>query len=1072
MRTLDTGRLAGMALALLATGAMAQTSNDTFSVPADWVKSLTWRSIGPAGMGGRVTSLAVNAKDPTTYYVGMATAGLLKTVNNGTTFEHLFTSEEVSSVGDVAVSASDPNIVWVGTGEANPRNSVSYGNGVYKSTDGGKTWKNMGLKGTFQVGAILIHPKNPDIVYVGALGRLWGPNDERGMFRTTDGGKTWEKVLYVNANTGVIDAVLDPRHPDVIYAATWERRRGEYDSMPGTSPRLPDGIDSYDPIIKWGWGSGIYKSTNGGKNWKKLTQGLPSNRMGRIGLDIFQKNPDVLFAVIDCENIGKGPEPPRVTVGFNAIREAKGLKITTIAPGGPAEKIKLAVGDVVTKVNGKAVGTMVEFFDFLRTQQRDAKLKLEFVRGGKTQSAELVLAPRGASAPPSVRRTLGVQVEEVENGLRVVSVGELTVAEKAGIKAEDVITQIDDKSTPNRQDLITALGQKREGNKMPITVKRGTETVKLTVELEDPAESQRNYAATLFGQQENQQDLQGKNGHEYGGVYRSDDGGMSWKRINSVNPRPMYFSKVRVDPQDDNFLYILGISMYRSVNGGQTFTPDASSQVHSDQHALWINPKDGRHMIVGTDGGWYSTFDRTRTWEHHNNSALGQFYSVAVDNRVPYWVFGGLQDNGSWGGPSMTRRGTGPFNEDWLSLNGGDGFACRVDPFDANIIYATSQDGNIVRRNLATGEFAGLRPRPEAGRTWRFNWNTPYALSNHNSGIFYSAGNYVFRSLKRGDDLRRISPEIARTGHGTASAFSESPINPNILWVGTDDGYLWVSRDNGATWTNVIDKINMKGYRWVGSVEASRFAEGRAYVAFTNHRSDDDKPSLWMTEDFGQSWKEITSNLPEFGCTRCLREDPISQNVLYSGTEFGLYVSIDRGKSWTKMNNNLPTVPVYDVAIHPSQGEIVAATHGRSLWVTEVSPVRQMTKTNIAANAALYEPKTAYVWRRDPGRGDGDGHEKFFGQNPVMGATIWYSLGKKAENVNVEVFDAAGRSMRRFGNIGSTPGLYRLTWEPFGGSARPGLYKIVLTVDGVNYEQTLKLELDPVLVEARKPQPG
>lgn len=1054
-------------------GASAQTANaDVLKIPEGWLNTFTWRVLGPAGMGGRVTSLAVNPQDPSNYFVGMATAGVLRTKNNGITFEHIFDNQPVSSVGDVAVAPSNPNVVWVGTGESNPRNSVSYGNGVYKSTDGGTTWTYMGLPGSYQIGAIVIDSKNPDIVYVGALGRLWGPNEERGVFKTTDGGKTWTRSLFVNRDTGVVDMVIDPKDPNTIYAATWERRRGPYDSYPGENPKLPEGIDAYDPIVKWGWGSGIYKTTDAGKSWRKLGRGLPTVRMGRIGLDIWQKNTKTLFAVIDTEKVGTGPRPPSVTIGASLKPGRPGALISALPESGPAVAAGLKVGDVITAIGATRVTSPATVIDLLRTAKVDDKWTLTYRRDGKEAKAEVKLVGQGPGpSAPTVRGTLGLETEDAPTGQRVVTVRPGRLGEELGVKVGDIVNEFGGKPITTLSSLQEALAAKYEGNKTTMKARRGEETVSFNVTLPDPDAGQRFYAAQLFGQRENVQEFQGAEGFQTGGVYRSDDGGESWRRINSVNPRPMYFSKVRVDPQDDKFLYVLGISMYRSSDGGDTFTADASNRVHSDQHALWVNPRDGRHMIVGTDGGWYTTHDRTERWEHHNVASLSQFYSIAVDNQLPYWVYGGLQDNGSWAGPSTVRHAQGPMNEDWLSLNGGDGFICRVDPNDANILWATSQDGNIVRRNLATGEFASIRPRAQRGVEYRFNWNTPFILSSHNPGMFYSAGNFVFRSFRRGDELRPMSPEITRTTQGSATALSESPLNPNVMWVGTDDGFIWVTKDNGANWTNVTSKLGNKNFWWVGSIEASRFAEGRAYVALTGHRSDSEKPSVWMTEDFGETWKEITTNLPEFGSTRCLREDVGNPNLLYAGTETGLYATLDRGLSWFRFNNNLPTVPVYDVAVHPTQGDLVAATHGRGAWAVEVTPLRQMSLRTLSADVNLFEPKRAWILRRDVRRGTGDGHEKFYGQNGVLGASIFYALKQDAKSAALEIFDGAGRSVRRFTSVSTKAGFYRQTWEP-SATTPTGTYRVVLTVDGKTYEQPLRIELDPLLEQARRLQAG
>jgi photosystem II stability/assembly factor-like uncharacterized protein len=523
-------------------------------------------------------------------------------------------------------------------------------------------------------------------------------------------------------------------------------------------------------------------------------------------------------------------------------------------------------------------------------------------------------------------------------------------------KSMTCILKVNGQDMPKFQDFAReVLANAKVGDKLTFQIERNNMKRDLVVTLAPARPTRPNlpYSAHLGGQKENVQDQQGPDGYQTGGVFRSDDGGETWRRINSLNPRPMYFSTIRVDPTNDQNLYVLGISIHRSTDGGKTFKADVGKGVHADQHALWINPNDGRHMIIGTDGGFYVTYDRMQHWDHINTTALGQFYHVCIDNQRPARVYGGLQDNGTWGGPIQVLRGGGPINEDWLFISGGDGFVCRVDPFDPDLVYFESQDGNMGRRNLRTGERAFIRPKQVKGQPpYRFNWNTPFILSSHNPKIFYAAGNFVFRSVKQGDDLRIISPEITRTKKGSATALAESPRNPDVLWVGSDDGAIWVTRDGGREWKEVGAKLYtaagkgskplVPGPRWVASIEPSRFVEGRAYIALDAHRSDDDNPYLFVTEDFGQTWTPITANLP-VGSTRVLREDRANPNLLYCGTEFAAYASTNRGGSWTKINNNLPTVAIHEFAQHPTTGEMVAATHGRSLWVVDVTPLRQLT---------------------------------------------------------------------------------------------------------------------------------
>ena len=606
----------------------------------------------------------------------------------------------------------------------------------------------------------------------------------------------------------------------------------------------------------------------------------------------------------------------------------------------------------------------------------------------------------------------------------------------------------------------------------------------------------------LGGQVANVQDQQGEIGPETGGVYKSTDAGESWKRVNSLDPRPFYFSVVRVDPTDDNILYVLGVNLERSTDGGKTFKADnINGGLHSDQHAMWIDPKDGRHILIGCDGGFYVTYDKAARWESMNHAgAIGQFYHVAVDNQTPYHVYGGLQDNGSWGGPSQSDRWRGPINQDWILTTWGDGFVCRVDPNDPDVVYSESQDGNITRSNLKTGGGRSIRPQSGPGlEPFRFNWNTPFILSTHNSSIFYSAGNYVFRSVNRGASLQAVSPEISLTKRGSGTALSESPRNANVVWAGTDDGGVWVTKDGCKTWTNVSAKFKaagLPGPRWVASIEASRWVDGRCYVVFDAHRSNDDQPYVFVTEDFGEHWKSLRANLP-VGPTRVLREDIANQNLLYLGTEFACFASVNRGGAWTKINGDkgLPTVAVHEFAQPTTANELVLATHGRSIWILDVTPLRQMTSEVVRGKTALFSPSPAIEWKRIPNQPFSEAIRAFYGQNPQRGAQVDYVIGKKATKATVAIVDVSGRVIRQF-NAATEPGYYRISWDlsrasgggrqgdaanakgpnvvegtsalnPLARQRRngnlvpPGDYRVVLSVDGTEHIQTLMVEADP-----------
>ncbi|XZE44216.1 PDZ domain-containing protein [Pirellulaceae bacterium SH467] len=1162
----------------------------------EWLKGIRWRNVGPANMGGRIVDLAVNENSPSTWWAATASGGLLKTTNNGISFEMQFDKEATVSIGAVAVSKSNPDVVWVGTGENNPRNSVSYGDGVYKSTDGGKTWKNMGLKKTFQIGEIVVHPTDPNTVYVGALGRLYGSNEERGVYKTTDGGETWERCFYLDDRTGIMEMQMHPTDPNTLIVTAWERLRDGFDSWPGNEVPIPEGYDGYDPIRKWGPASGIYKTTDAGKNWKKLTNGLPTGQLGRIGIDWYRKDPNIIFAIVDSENTGKGPQPLNVNWGavgadvdgkivitqvypkspaqsgglmtgdvvvamgeqelksfdeiLDSLRKKKGgdtvsltvqrgdekktlefkltsrggragatpqqgvwfggigedvdqgVKMTQVNPESPAGKASLQVDDILVEFDGQPAKAWTEVVSAVTSKKAGDKVKVKFLRDDETKELEMTLenrpTPPGSQQPAAPARTyVGFQGTNAEKGGALLT--EITAdgpAEKAGLMKGDVVKGVNKKSIGTYRDLTTMLAELNVGDKLTFEVARATEIKEFEVVAAERPAPVRPYTASLGGQAANVQDQQGAKGFEYGGVYKSTDGGETWTRLNSVHSRPMYFSVIRVDPNDDQKIYLLGVSQFKSVDGGVTFDESLGRSVHADGHSLWVDPKDGNHMIIGVDGGVYVTYDQGRNWDHLNTLPIGQFYHVAISPKYPYYLYGGLQDNGTWGGPALSLSGRGPVNEDWVSVGGGDGFMCRVDPNDPDLVYWTSQNGAMGRRNMKTGERASIRPRSIEGQpAYRFNWNTPFILSSANSRVFYAAGNYVFRSMDRGANLEKISPEITLTKRGSATALSESPLDSNVLYVGTDDGALWVTKDGGKSWSEIGKGLNLPAPRWVATVEASRFAPGRVYVSLDGHRSNDDEAYAFVSEDFGATWKSIRSNLP-WGSTRCLRESPFNENVLLVGTEFHVFASADRGGTWNSLNTNLPTVPVFDFAFHPNNGEVVAATHGRSLWIADITPLNQFAAQQTNAAAHLYKPLTAIRWRREPSRGGTN--RSYAGENPPSGAILYYSISKKAKEAVVRVANAEGQTIREIrGPV--EPGLHRVVWDlisspparPRGESGRgeagaggrgesgtrrgagggggggrataapSGTYKVTLTVDGKELSHELRLVSDP-----------
>lgn len=1130
-----------------------------FTMKSEWLKSMNWRPLGPANMAGRVTDLEIHPQDKSLWWIGTGGGGILKTSNSGTTVDHQFDHEKTVSIGAMASDPQDKNILWVGTGEINPRNSVSYGDGIYKSTDGGKTFTNMGLEKTYQIARILVHPENSDVVYVGAQGRLYGTNEERGVYKTTDGGKTWNKILYLDERTGVIDMIMHPEDPDTLIVGMWDRLRDEFDSWPGRVPK-PDGIDGYDPIRKWGPKAGLYKTTDGGENWNKLSKGLPSGMTGRIGLDWQQKSPHTIYAIIDCEDIGKGPKPFSCFLGLVGTDQDGSAVITQVMPGSPAEKAGVEVGDALAMADDKKLYKFNELLEVLRDKDAGERIKLSLLRGKE----ELEIAPKLAARPGSrggaaepfygivgedqggrialtsvtkngpaekaglkvgdivlscndetpkdyaswiksttdlaigdevalkieregeeqeITVTLGKkpgtgpassaymgirgQNQSSANGALLTSVTDDGPSEKAGLKANDVVVKVGDKAIKNYDELIAEIRSRKAGDSMAVEVVRGEKKVKVEVVLGDrnAGDTKRPYTYSYFGQQPNAQDQQGSEGHEYGGVYKSTDAGETWTRVNSINIRPMYFSVVRVDPSDDQRVYLLGVSQYKSDNGGQTFTSDLGRGVHADAHDLWIDPDDGRHMVIGCDGGFYVTHDRGANWDHINTAALGQFYHVTIGPTKPYKVYGGLQDNGSWGGPAIGLAG-GVLNEDWVSVGGGDGFVCRVDPEDPDVIYSESQNGSIRRRNLRTGAGASIRPRPAQGQSFRFNWNTPFILSNHNSKVFYSAGNYVFRSLDRGDNLKTISPEITRTERGSGTAISESPLNPDVLYAGTDDGALWVTKDGGENWTNITENLGVDPM-WVSTIDASRFDASKVYVCLDGHRSDNDDPHIFVSNDYGATFKSLAKDLPR-GSSRCLREDVKNKNVLYLGTEFAFWVSVDAGETWSQFNQELPSVAIHEVAQHPDVNEIVLATHGRSIWACDVSALRSMNIKDAKEKVVLMKPSDVIRWRRASRRGGTN--RRFSSENPSNSAKLWYTLPKDAKSAAVKVYDIAGKALATLSG-GTSAGLQSASWNLVqqSGRGRPSLvpngsYKISLVVDDKEVAtQILQVKQDPTL---------
>ena len=758
-------------------------------------RGLPWRNVGPIVMGGRIVDVEPVPGEPYTFYVAYASGGLWKTENNGATFTPVFDGQPTLIMGDVAVDPRDPKTVWVGTGENNSSRSSYGGAGLFRSRDGGTTWTAVGLDGTDRIGRILIDPRNSDRVLVAALGRLYTEGGPRGVFLTEDGGATWTHTLVGEGWTGAIDLAFAPGDPDVVYAATWERKR-----RPWT-------------FVEGGEGSGIHVSLDGGKTWTR-GEGFPAgDDIGRIGLAVTPARPEALYAVVDHQ----APLP-------DDLRD----------PGDGA-------------VTPRRLETMTKE-DFLRQDP-----------------------------------------EEIEDFLRATDLDPtLDAAALLRMVREDEVTL---------QDLTDALGDAN---------------------------------ASLFDAE-----IRGAE------VWVSPDRGATWARVHDRPIREMvytygyYFGQIRVAPDDPDRLYILGVPILTSADGGATWSNINAPQVHVDHHALWIDPAHPQRLVLGNDGGFSTSFDGGATWIVLNPVPVGQFYAIAVDDAEPYNVYGGLQDNGVYRGSSKSIPGVTP---PWTRIGGGDGMYVEIDPRDGTT-YWGFQFGYYFRVG-PDGDTRPARPRNALKEpALRYNWQTPIQLSSHNPDIVYFGANRLFRSMDRGETWTAISPDLTvsperdNVPFATLTTIDESERVFGRIWAGTDDGKAWVTRDGGVTWSDV--GTSLPAERWVSRVEASSHVDDRAYVALNGYRDDDPRTYLYATDDLGKTWRDLSSNLPAEP-VNVVREDPVNPDVLYVGTDGGAYVSLDRGKSWNALAGGLPRVPVHDLVVHPRERELVAGTHGRSIWIMDV----------------------------------------------------------------------------------------------------------------------------------------
>lgn len=832
------------------------------------IKNFTYRNTGPFRMGARTSDFAVPdfpSRDHLyTFYVATWTGGLWKTTNSGTTFEPVFDGQSKQTIGDVTLAPSNPEIVWVGTGDAFCSRSSYAGDGVYKSTDGGKTWKNMGLKDSHHIPRIVIHPKNPDIVYVASMGHLYSENSERGVFKTADGGKTWEKVFYINEKIGVIDLVMNPRNPDILYAATYDKQR-----LPWM-------------YVNGGLESGIYKSSDAGKTWVRLDGGLPGGRIGRIGLDIYFKNPEIIYAVVENAN----------------------------------------------------------------------------------------------SRPPTKK-----EIEQDQN---------------RGLKPQD---------------------------------------------------------RTIGGE-----------------VYRTDDGGKTWAKMNSSEDNvstkgPYYFSQLRVDPNNDKNIFITGVSLGNSTDGGKTWNDldwppkRMFAEMLGDVRTLWIDPQDSQRMILGSDGGVFISYDGGKTCDHIYNLPLGENYAVGVDMEERYNIYAGLQDHELWKGPSNSADNQGTTLLDWVAVGNGDGMFAQVDPTDSRWLYTTMQYGGHFRVDQKLGYRTSIAPVREKGKPpYRFIWCTPLHISPHNSQILYTGGQVLLRSLDRGDHWQEISPDLSTNDTSkifpsseggipggipwfAISSISESPVTPGVIWAGTSDGKVHVTRDNGATWTDLTKKIAAAGGReecYVSRVRASFYKEGTAYVAKNGYKYDDFKPYVFKTEDFGATWTSLAGNLPNEPIN-VIYEDKKNPNLLFLGNDTGIFVSINGGKSWVKMNNNIPNVPVHDLVVHPRENDLVIGSYGRGIFVTNITPLQEMSESVLAEEVHLFgiRPGIQRVVRAFGANDYLFGDKHILTPNEPNGVAIHYYLKNKgADKAKITVTDPYGKEVASLEGT-TNAGMNTLVWDMRPGGPRP-----------------------------------
>jgi photosystem II stability/assembly factor-like uncharacterized protein len=792
------------------------------------VSNVKFRNIGPTIMSGRVVDVDVSPDDPTHFYVAYASGGLWVTYNNGQSFTPLFDDQVVMTIGDIAVDWKHGETIWVGSGENNSSRSSYAGVGMFKSTDKGKTWNYMGLGESQHIGRIVIDPNDPNTVDVAVIGHLYTPNEERGVFKTTDGGKTWKKTLFIDNNTGAIDLAMDPTNSKVLYTAMWHRERRAWNfSGSGTA-------------------SGIYKSIDGGDTWNLVTtkeSGFPTgDGVGRIGLTIYPKNPNIVYAIVDNQ----------------AAREEHKSK----EPGLTKDSLRR-----ITKVEFLALSDSI-IDKYLKAHDFDEEYTAERVK-------KMVKAD--------------------------------------SIKPVSLVEYLEDAETAISETNV-----------------KGAE------------------------------------------VYRSDDAGKTWRRTQNsyldgvFNTYGYYFGQIRVSAFNPDKIFIVGVPILKSEDGGKTFRGIDAPNTHGDFHALWLNPNKDGHMIIGCDGGINITYDDGKNYIKANTPAVGQFYSVNVDMEKPYNVYGGLQDNGVWYGSSTNQENTEWYQEGQYSFKrimGGDGMQVMVDTRDNTTCYPGFQFGYYFRVNKLTGDSKLIQPKHKLGeRPLRFNWETPIWLSKHNQDILYMGSDRFHRAMNKGDDFKTLTGDLTKGGkkgnipYGTITTINESGVKFGLLYIGTDDGLIYVSQDDGYNWKKISNTLpqDLK----VTRVFASNFDTGVVYTSLSGYFYDDFTPYLYMSRNYGQAWERIGTDLPSGDIINVVKEDPKNKNIVYVGTDNGLYVSLNRGKSFMSMNDGFPAVSVHDLIIHPRDNDLIVGTHGRSIYIAHIAELQQLNDTTLAKDLFVFKPSS------------------------------------------------------------------------------------------------------------------